>query len=95
MQKFGREPQHGPIIVNACVHLILSLKDILGCEMESFFSAMPEYLREEVCSVLKLQISKANLRKNNANLRTFSHESRGRRSPGEWQDLTAGESDSD
>ena len=95
MQKFGREPQNGPIIVNACVHLVVSLKDILGCEMESFFSAMPESLRDDVCGVLRLQIGKANLRKNNANLRTFSLESRGRKSPGEWQDLTTGESDSD
>lgn len=95
MQKFGRDPQNGPAIVNECVHLIVCLRNVLESEMEVFFDTLLEDLRRDVCNVLTLQIGKANLRKNNANLRSFSTESRGRKSHGGWQELTIGDSDSD
>jgi hypothetical protein len=91
--KLGRDPQRGPQIVMTAVQLLKENQDLLGHGFSQTFGEIPPSERVDVCDILRLQIWKAELRKKNASLMSFSTGPRTRKSVDEWQTLEIGDSD--
>jgi hypothetical protein len=91
IKKHGRDPQRGPPTVATAVQLINEVRALVGMEFQGLWEAVDD--RGEVCEVLRMQINKAELRKKNANLASFSTGKRARKGTGDWQTLEIGDSD--
>jgi hypothetical protein len=93
VSKHGRDPQRGPQIVMTAVQLLNEIRGLLGDGFSQMFGEIPPSEKATVCDILRLQIGKAELRRKNASLASFSTGSRTRKSGDEWQTLEIGDSD--
>jgi hypothetical protein len=91
IKKHGRDPQRGPPTVATAVQLMSEVRVLVGGEFQGLWEAVDG--KADLCEVLRIQINKAELRKKNANLTSFSTGKRARKGTGDWQTLEIGDSD--
>jgi hypothetical protein len=84
--KFGQDAQRGAGIVETAVQLLTVVRARMPTEFVKLFDETPDAAQRDACGILRTQITKAELRKRNANLTMISTESR-KKGDDEWQNL--------